>query len=170
VSLRAEAPIHLWLWAGFKPWLIWLIFALIGPLVGLTAMLVVSSVWEILYGTVERAAFFHSPVAWCSRTIGMVALAYPWALLFGGVQAALVGVVAALSYVGWGRVSFAAVMIASTLTFIGLSLLAFGSARSTEPVTWQKLASMALPHLSAGFVCWLVVAPLRRNVRSLASG
>jgi energy-converting hydrogenase Eha subunit C len=151
------------------PWIIWLAFVTIGPFVGTAALVTGGGIVAVYQQAMERQLFLHEPVMWIVRLGQLSTFAYPLAMLFGGVQAGLVGLVAARSYVMVGRVSFAAVAIASLLTAAGfLIIIGLGARSGSEPLTFVAALGWMAIHLTAGIVCWLIVARLRGGTLSTA--
>lgn len=133
--------------------LIWLFFTLIGPWIG--SITVVTLLAMAAQGFTEL-----SPLADLFLALPTVTLeTYPAALLLGGIQSCVIGIVAAVSFRKWGRISFWAVMAASAAaaaTLLTLSLLTAGKLPNPE-----LAALVTVPHLAAGFGCWFLLVWLR---------
>jgi hypothetical protein len=163
--IEVSAPPSGRFWAGTKPWLIWLIFLLVGPFIGFVVVLGGSGIAAVFSQPVERAAFLHDPFMWLVKLLQILVWAYPFALLFGGLKAGLVGIVAARGYVAWGRVSFWTVFIASLVSCAAfLLLISLPRAQSEySAVGWKPIVLFVLVHLAAAAGCWVLVSRLRNH-------
>lgn len=93
------------------------------------------------------------------------ALLYGFSLLYGGLQSAFVGVVALLTYVARGRVSFWPVMAAAALAAAGFLLVVMTAmAREGKTMDGVTAAFLIVPHLVAAASCWLIVSDWRREI------
>jgi hypothetical protein len=159
-------------WVATKPWLIWHIFLLVGPFIGFVVVLGGSGIATVFSQPVERAAFLHDPFMWLVKLLQILVWAYPFALLFGGLQAGLVGIVAARGYVAWGRVSFWAVIIVSLVSCAAFLLMISLPRGQSEyyAAGWKPIVLFVLVHLAVAAGCWVLVSRLRNHkLRKLES-
>ncbi len=151
--------------AARKPLLIWLVFVVIGPPLGLLAILAVALARNTFAtaGTPESLALpWHWPPF--SASIDAVGLLYGASMLFGGLQAAFVGFAAAASYLAKGRVLLWAVLASALVAYVVFILMVANAlTRQARPLDESALLLTAIPHIAAAVGCWLIVAHWRRG-------
>ena len=137
-----------------------LVFVLVGPVVGLVTLTAVVA-FDRSSRLVELAA---NPDNFIRLTMLYLSVSY----LFGGIPAALVGLVAAVTQYRsrLQRAPLRAVLLASFVT-----ALIFLAAFSIPPASWEReptslITELALVvlglHLTAGIGCWLIANGLLR--------
>ena len=131
------------------------IFFLVGPPLGaLISLGIMSPVGEGLWGSGE--------------TLSILLIVLWFSYAGGGVQAAIVGVVAAISvYVNRRRrISLISVLLASFVT--GAASIAFILSRRLPSITEiLSFAVLLVPHVGAGIGCWLIGNLVLRRSRHL---
>jgi hypothetical protein len=121
---------------------------LLGPIIGVLAAFVVGSIADLF----SRVRFSQIPWSPWHMMVAVTLYVVPFAYLFGGLQATLVGVVAA-----WyqrrhpqGAVPLVPILVASVLSMPTMFVMT---------KVQRSLSSLAIVlglHLAAGFVCWAI--------------
>lgn len=130
--------------------LIFLIFAIIGP----------------FFGAIFFTFFLVTPASLSPFKdvlfIPFLALMmWPSAMFFGGLQAGLIGVIAAVNYNRNGRVRLDIVMLAAILS--ALAGVYFTAPPHRHAFQDVFVSPFFYAHLFAAFMCWLLAALLRRR-------
>ena len=132
------------------PLLVFLIFVIGGPPIGFAVLLLESPLLALLGITAHPVA--SGP--WQAPPLWEVGLFLGASFVFGGAQAVLTGLVAALSFgfSDYTRVSLMAVLVTAVLAGVGFVLLLRG------PVPWGMAAGLIVVHVGAALGCWLLAA------------
>lgn len=130
--------------------LIFLIFAIIGPFFG-----------AIFFTFFLVTPDSISPLKDVLFIPFLALMMWPSAMLFGGLQAGLTGIIAALNYNRNGRVRLGIVMAAAALG--ALAGVYFSAPPHRHAFQDIFVSPFFYAHLFAAFMCWLLAALLRRR-------
>jgi hypothetical protein len=136
-----------------RPVLIVLVFAVLGPLFGLLSLMVVSVFHTAL---ADPLSFADKPSL--LGVTGGLAFLYVFSLVYGGIQALFVGIVAGWTYRSAGRVTLRVVMAAAA---VACALFLLVTAVRAGGIDLPGIGLALLAHAVAAFCCWLIVARWR---------
>jgi hypothetical protein len=149
----AKSVLHI----GWRPVLIVLIFAFLGPIFGMLSLFAYAAISTLM---IEPFSLDGMPSL--ARFIAGLLFLFGFSYLYGGIQAAITGIAAAWSYARNGRVCLKHVLFAAALCYA--AVFGFAFSRLGQAFFGANIWFMVVPHLFAAFFCWLLVSSWRAKV------